>query len=79
MSGGRRKGLHVLGMAAVLRHWKNACLCGLLDIHQKDALGVLLLGPVRWQYYAASADKKALKKGLIRFDVTMKLQVRGIK
>ena len=24
-------------MAAVLRHWKNACLCGLLDIHQKVA------------------------------------------
>ena len=40
VSGGRRKGLHNLGMAAVLRHWKNACFCGLLDIHQKDALGV---------------------------------------
>ena len=40
MSGGRRKGLHVLGMAAVLRHWKNACLCGLLDVHQKVAHGV---------------------------------------
>ena len=40
VSGGRRKGLHVLGMAAVLRHWKNACLCGLLDVHQKVAHGV---------------------------------------
>lgn len=40
VSGGRRKGLHDLGMAAVLRHWKNACLCGLLDVHQKIALGV---------------------------------------
>ena len=39
VSGGRRKGLHVLGMAAVLRHWKNACLCGLLDVHQKVAHG----------------------------------------
>ena len=26
VSGGRRKGLHVLGMAAELRHWKNACV-----------------------------------------------------
>lgn len=40
VSGGRRKGLHDLGMAAVLRHWKNACLCGLLDVHQKVAHGV---------------------------------------
>lgn len=38
----------------------------------------MLLGPVRWQYYAASADKKALKKGLIGFDVTMKPQVKAI-
>lgn len=39
----------------------------------------MLLGPVRWQYYAASADKEALKKGLIRFDVTMKPQLKAIE
>ena len=44
----------------------------------KDCARGVLLGPVRWQYYAASADKKALKKGLIGFDVTMKPQVKAI-
>lgn len=39
----------------------------------------MLLGPVRWQYYAASADKEALKKGLTWFGVTMKQQVKAIK
>ena len=77
VSGGRRKGLHVLGMAAVLRHWKNACVRPPRCPPKGCARGVLL-GPVRWQYYAASADKKALKKGLIRFDVTMKPQVKAI-
>ena len=69
MSGGRRKGLHVLGMAAVLRHWKNACLCGLLDVHQKVALAVLCRG----------CCKEVLKKGLMRFDVAMKPQVKAIE
>ena len=39
----------------------------------------MLLGPVRWQYYAASADKEALKKGLMKFDIAMKPQVKAIE
>ena len=45
----------------------------------KDCARGMLLDPVRWQYYAASADKEALKKGLMRFDVAMKPQVKAIE
>ena len=78
MSGGRRKGLHVLGMAAVLRHWKNACLCGLLDIRQKNALGVCAARSRALAVLCRGCCKEALKKGLTWFGVTMKLQFRGI-
>ena len=44
----------------------------------KECARGLLLGPVRWLHYAASADKEALKKGLTRFDITMKSQVKAI-
>ena len=78
MSGGRRKGLHVLGMAAVLRHWKNACLCGLLDVHQKIAHGCAARSRAL-AVLCRGCCKEALKKGLMRFDVTMKPQVIGIE
>lgn len=78
VSGGRRKGLHVLGMAAVLRRWKNACLCGLLDVHQKVRTGCAL-GPRALAVLCRGCCKESLKKSLMRFDVVMKPQVKAIE
>ena len=75
MSGGRRKGPHVLGMA-VLRHWKNACVAassmstkGMRAGCAAMSRALAVLCPVQ--------NENVLKKGLMRFDVTMKPQVRG--
>ena len=65
--------------------WLLCCVIGRMhafaasSISTKRMRSGLLLGPVRWLHYAAGADKEALKKGLTRFDVTMKLQVKAIE
>ena len=84
----RRLFLCVGGKEKRFAYVRDGCCAALLEecmlmrpprCPPKDCARGVLLGPVRWQYYAASADKKALKKGLIGFDVTMKPQVRGIE